>query len=83
MILFMTTKQTEIHGHTTNYNYRWRPIVETLYRTSHEPKTLELEITDDGRLRLILTLKKLGFETKLEYFLDQEEAKQLGEALKG
>ena len=57
-------------------------MVENLFRTSSGPKTLELEITDDGRLRLILTLKKLGFETKLEYFLDQEEAKQLSDALK-
>ena len=56
--------------------------MEKLFRTSREPKTLELEVTDDGRLRLLLTLKKLGYETKLEYFLDQEEAKQLGEALK-
>ena len=56
-------------------------MVEELFRTSHEPKVLELEVTDDGRLRLILTLKKLGYETKLEYFLDQEEAKQLSEAL--
>ena len=55
--------------------------METLFQTSHEPKTLELEITDDGRLRLLLTLKKLGYETKLEYFLNQEEAKQLSEAL--
>ena len=56
--------------------------MEELFRTSQEPKTLELEVTDDGRLRLILTLKKLGYETKLEYFLDQEESKQLSEALK-
>ncbi|MCH7498033.1 MAG: hypothetical protein IH971_09295 [Candidatus Marinimicrobia bacterium] len=57
-------------------------MVEQLFRTSHEPKTLELERTDDGRLRLLLTLKKLGYETKLEYFLDEEEAKQLSAALK-
>ena len=56
--------------------------METLFQTSSGPKTLELEITDDGRLRLLLTLKKLGYETKLEYFLNQEEANQLSEALK-
>ena len=56
--------------------------METLFQTSSGPKTLELEITDDERLRLLLTLKKLGYETKLEYFLDQEEANQLSEALK-
>ena len=57
-------------------------MVEQLFRTAREPKTLELERTDDGRLRLLLTLKKLGYETKLEYFLDEEEAKQLSAALK-
>ena len=57
-------------------------MVEQLFRTAREPKTLELELTDDGRLRLLLTLKKLGYETKLEYFLDDEEAKQLSAALK-
>ena len=56
--------------------------METLFRTSRDPKSLELEITDDGRLRLLLTLKKLGYETKLEYFLDQEEAKGLSDALR-
>ena len=57
-------------------------MVETLFRTSHEPKPLELEVTDDGRFRLLLTLKKLGYETKQEYLPDQEEPKQLSEALK-
>ena len=76
------TRQAEILDRTTNYYKRGGPMVEPLFQASREPKTLELEVTDDGRLRLILTLKKLGFETKLEYFLDQEEAKQLSEALK-
>ena len=35
-------------------------MMETLFTTSREPKTLELENTDDGRLRLVITLKKLG-----------------------
>ena len=55
--------------------------METLLHTSHEPKTLELEKTDDGRLRLVITLKKLGAVTALEYFLDQHEAQLLSEAL--
>ena len=55
--------------------------METLFRTTREPKTLELENTDDGRLRLLITLKKLGMVTMLEYFLDEEEAQLLSAAL--
>ncbi len=55
--------------------------METLFRTSREPKTVELENTDDGRLRLLITLKKLGMVTTLEYFLDEKEAQQLSAAL--
>ena len=55
--------------------------METLFRTSREPKTVELENTDDGRLRLLITLKKLGTVTMLEYFLDEKEAQQLSAAL--
>ena len=55
--------------------------METLFRTSREPKTVELENTDDGRLRLLITLKKLGMVTMLEYFLDEKEAQQLRAAL--
>ncbi len=55
--------------------------METLFRTSREPKTVELENTDDGRLRLLITLKKLGIVTMLEYFLDEKEAQQLSAAL--
>ena len=55
--------------------------METLFRTSREPKTLELENTDDGRLRLLITLRKLGMVTMLEYFLDEKEAQMLSAAL--
>ena len=55
--------------------------METLFRTSRKPKTVELENTDDGRLRLLITLKKLGMVTTLEYFLDEKEAQQLSAAL--
>ncbi len=55
--------------------------METLFRTTREPKTLELENTDNGRLRLLITLKKLGMVTMLEYFLDEEEAQLLSAAL--
>ncbi len=55
--------------------------METLFRTTREPKTLELENTGNGRLRLLITLKKLGMVTMLEYFLDEEEAQLLSAAL--
>ena len=55
--------------------------METLFRAFREPKTLELENTDDGRLRLLITLKKLGMVTMLEYFLDEKEAQLLSVAL--
>jgi hypothetical protein len=54
---------------------------ETLYKTFREPKTLELEKTDDDRYRIVITVKKLGAVTAVEYFLDQNEARQLSEAL--
>lgn len=52
-----------------------------LYQTTREPKTLELQKTDEGRYRLLITLKKLGAVSALEYFLDEKEADELGEAL--
>ena len=55
--------------------------METLFQTSREPKEVELERTDDDRLRLVMTLKKLGVITSLEYFLDQNEAQLLSQAL--
>ena len=42
---------------------------------------MELEHTDDGRLRLVIGLKKLGQETILEYFLDDDDVSRLIEAL--
>lgn len=55
--------------------------MENILNLSREPKTLELEKTDDGRFRLTITLKKLGQVSAMEYFLDQEDARKLGEAL--
>jgi len=54
---------------------------KTIYQTFREPKTLELEKTEDGRYRLVITVRKLGAVTAVEYFLDQAEAQQLSEAL--
>ena len=53
----------------------------SLIQLSREPKTLELEETDDGRFRLVITVKKLGAVTAVEYFLDQDEAESLSRAL--
>ena len=55
--------------------------MENILNLSREPKTLELEKTDDGTLRLVITLKKLGHVTAMEYFLDPEDARKLAEAL--
>jgi len=55
--------------------------MERLLEISHEPKVLELEKTDDGRIRLVVTLSKLGVVTKLDFFLDRQEAQNLGRAL--
>ena len=55
--------------------------METIYQATREPKTLELQKTDDGRYRLLITLKKLGAVSALEYFLDKKEAEELGQAL--
>ena len=42
---------------------------------------MDLERTDDGRLRVVIALKKLGQETVLEYFLDEDDVARLTEAL--
>jgi hypothetical protein len=54
---------------------------EVIYQTSHEPKTLSLEKTNDGRLRLLIVVKKLGALTAVEYFLTDDEARELSKAL--
>lgn len=54
---------------------------QTIYQTSRDPKTLQLEKTEDGRYRLVISVKKLGAYTAVEYFLDRNEAVQLSQAL--
>ncbi len=54
---------------------------QIIYQTSRDPKTLQLEKTEDGRYRLVITVKKLGAFTAVEYFLDRNEAEQLRQAL--
>jgi len=50
-----------------------------LYRTSSESKTLEIEDTErEGfPFRLVITLKKLGMVTMLDYFITPEEAEEI------
>ena len=55
--------------------------MQRLIEIAHDPKVLELEKEDDGRLRLVLTLQKLGVVTKLDFFLTQPDAQALGRAL--
>lgn len=56
--------------------------MQTLYETKREPKTLELQRTDEGHCRLLITLKKLGAVSAIEYFLDEKEAEELSQALR-
>lgn len=55
--------------------------MQTVLQITHEPKTFEVEKTDDARYRILITVKKLGALTAVEFFLDQTEAQQLSEAL--
>jgi hypothetical protein len=55
--------------------------VEQLYELTHDAKILELERADEGRVRLVLTLNKLGQLVKLDFILDEYEASALATAL--
>ncbi len=55
--------------------------MEQLFELTHGPKVIELEEADDGQVRLVLTLSKLGQVTKLDFFLDGDEARALAAAL--
>jgi len=55
--------------------------VEQLYELTHDAKLLELERADEGRVRLVLTLNKLGQLVKLDFILDEDEASALATAL--
>ena len=54
-----------------------------LYKTSSEAKTLEIEDTDrEGHpFRIVFTLKKLNMVTMLDYFLTDQEAKEIAATL--
>ena len=55
----------------------------TLYETSRERKILTIEDTDrkETPFRLLITLKKLGAVTMLDYFLSTEESEEIKTAL--
>ncbi|MQF48575.1 hypothetical protein FIM08_01535 [SAR202 cluster bacterium AC-647-N09_OGT_505m] len=55
----------------------------TLYQTTNESKTLEIEdTTRDGLpFRIVITLRKLGVVTMLDYFISPEEAQEIARAL--
>ena len=55
-----------------------------LYQTSKDSKTLEIEDTarDGLPFRIVMTLRKLGVVTMLDYFLSLEEAQGIIEALR-
>lgn len=55
--------------------------MEQLYELTHDAKLLELERADEGRVRLVLTLNKLGQLVKLDFILDEDEASALATAL--
>ena len=55
--------------------------METLFQSAHDPKTMTLEKTDDGRLRVVIVLAKLGQATMLDYFLDEDDVRELKQAL--
>jgi len=59
--------------------------MSNLYQTSNESKTLEIEnTTREGHpFRLVVTLKKLGMVTMLDYFISATEAEGIIKALSG
>lgn len=54
-----------------------------LYQTSKESKTLEIEDTarEGAPFRLVITLRKLGMITMLDYFISPAEAEGIAKAL--
>ena len=54
-----------------------------LYQTSRDSKSLEIEETtrEGFPFRLVVTLRKLGVVTMLDYFISPEEAEGITKAL--
>ena len=57
--------------------------VANLYQSSNESKTIEIEdtIREGFPFRMVITLRKLGVVTILDYFLTPEEAEGITKAL--
>ena len=57
--------------------------VAILYQTSRESKTLQIEDTtrEGFPFRLVVTLRKLGVVTMLDYFISPEEAEEITKVL--
>ena len=57
--------------------------VANLYQTSRESKTIEIEDTtrEGFPFRLVITLRKLGVVTMLDYFVSPEEAEEITKTL--
>ena len=55
-----------------------------LYQTSRDSKVLEIEDTARGGFpfRMVITLRKLGVVTMLDYFISPEEAEEITNALR-
>ena len=53
--------------------------MSNLYQTTRDSKTLEIEDTSrEGQpFRLVVTLRKLGIVTMLDYFISPEEAEEI------
>ena len=55
-----------------------------LYQTSRDSKVLEIEDTtrEGFSFRMVITLRKLGVVTMLDYFISPEEAEEITNALR-
>ena len=55
-----------------------------LYQTSRDSKVLEIEDTtrEGFPFRMVITLRKLGVVTMLDYFISPEEAEEITNALR-
>jgi hypothetical protein len=55
-----------------------------LYQTSRDSKVLEIEDTarEGFPFRMVITLRKLGAVTMLDYFISPEEAEEITKALR-
>ena len=55
--------------------------MKQLLKIDHNPKVLELEKLEDGQVRMVITLSKLGQMTKLDFLLGPEETHLVSQVL--